>query len=78
MPLYFFNVYNDDVTLDDEGAELVDDEAARARGIKEARAVAADTVGRGHFFGHHRIEVTDADRRVIATIRFDEAVEVGD
>jgi hypothetical protein len=78
MPLYFFNVYNDDVTLDDEGAELVDDEAARARGIKEVRALAAETVAHGHFFGHHRIEVTDADLRVIATIRFDEAVEVRD
>ena len=76
MPTYYFNVYNDDVTLDDEGSELADDHAARARAVKEARALAADTVRRGHFVGHHRIEVTDEHQNVIGTVRFDEAVHV--
>ena len=76
MPLYFFHVYNDDVTLDDEGLELLDGEAAKAHAIKEARVLAAETVGKGHFVGHHRIEVLDENRENVACVRFDEAVEV--
>ena len=34
MQLYYFNIYNDDVTLDEEGADLADDQAARAHAIK--------------------------------------------
>jgi hypothetical protein len=75
MPLYYFNVYNDDVTLDDEGAELADDHAARAHGVKAARSLAADTALHGHITAHHRIEIVDKDQRLIDTIRFDEAVE---
>ena len=76
MPLYFFDVYNDDVTLDDEGAELVDAQAARARAIKEARVLAAETVSRGHFTGRHRIEIRDAGHNCIGSVSFAEAVDV--
>ena len=76
MPIYYFNVFNDDVTLDDEGAELADEHAARARAVKEARALAADTVARGHLVGHHRIEITDERQNVVGTVRFDEAVDI--
>ncbi len=55
MPLYYFNLFNDDVTMDDEGVELADDEAARAHAVKEARVMAADTVLHGHLTGSHRI-----------------------
>ena len=74
--LYYFNIYNDDITLDPEGLELADNEAALAQAIIEARALAADTVRRGHLVGHHRIEVVDADRNQIGEVRFDEAVEI--
>lgn len=76
MRRYFFNVYNDDITLDPEGAELADDTAARAQAVIEARALAADTVGRGHFVGSHYIEIVDADRNPIGSVRFDEAVAI--
>ena len=76
MPLYYFNIYNDDITLDDEGVELADDHAAQARGIKEARVLAADTVRQGHFTAHHRLEVVDEHQKLVAAIRFDEAVEL--
>jgi hypothetical protein len=78
MPRYFFNVYNDDITLDDEGAELLDDHAALARAVKEARVLAADTVLHGHLTSHHRIEVVDRDQNLVGTVRFDEAVELRD
>lgn len=76
MPLYFFNVYNDVVTLDDEGAELADDQAARAHAVKAARSLAADTVSQGHLAAHHYIEIVDKDRKPVATVRFDEAVDL--
>jgi hypothetical protein len=76
VPLFFFNVYNDDITLDPEGAELADARAARAHAVKAARSLAADTVIRGHLAGHHRIEIVDADRKPIDTVRFDEAVQI--
>jgi hypothetical protein len=78
MQLYYFNVYNDDLTMDPEGAELADDQAALARATKEARALAADTVFSGHLTRSHRIEVTDEAHGVIGTVRFDEAVEIRD
>lgn len=78
MALYYFHIYNDDVTLDPEGTELADDEAAMARAVIEVRILAAETVRHGHFVGHHYIEVTDADRNPIGKVRFDEAVEVSE
>jgi hypothetical protein len=76
VPLFFFDVYNDDVTLDDEGVELLDGEAAMARAIKETRILAAETVRQGHLTCHHRLEVRDEQRRNIGSVRFDEAVEI--
>ena len=76
MPLYFFDVYNDDVTLDDEGIELLDEQAALAHGVKEARALAADTVLHGHLVKHHRLEIRGANHHAVGTVRFDEAVDV--
>jgi hypothetical protein len=78
MPLYYFHVYNDDITLDDEGAELADEHAALARAIKEARVLAAETVRNGHLTTDHRIEVVDADQNPIGTVTFGEAVEIRD
>ena len=69
MPLYYFNLFNDDLTMDDEGVELADDEAARAHAVKEARVMAADTQS-------HRIEFIDEARNPIGTVRFDEAVDI--
>ncbi|WP_231462806.1 DUF6894 family protein [Sphingomonas sp. URHD0057] len=76
MPLYYFNLYNDAVTMDDEGVELADPEAARAHAIKEARHMAADSVLQGHFACSHRIEFVDGERAPVGAVRFDEAVEV--
>jgi len=76
MPLYFFNLYNDVVTMDDEGVELVDNDAARAHGVKEARTMAADSVSKGHLTTSHRIEIVDESRNAVGTVRFDEAVDI--
>jgi hypothetical protein len=76
MALYYFNLFNDDVTTDDEGVELADDEAARAHAVKEARFMAADTVLHGHLTGSHRVEYVDEARKPIGSVRFDEAVNI--
>ncbi|MES2338751.1 MAG: hypothetical protein V4537_11710 [Pseudomonadota bacterium] len=76
MATYFFNIVNDDVTEDPEGAELADDHAARAHAIIAARSLAADTVRLGHLGLDHRIEITNAAREVIDVVTFADAVEI--
>lgn len=76
MPLYYFNIYNDDVTLDEEGADLADEHAARAYAVKAVRELAAETALHGHLVGHHRVEYVDAGQKVLGEVRFDEAVKI--
>ena len=76
MPVFYFDVYNDDVTLDDEGAEFADIRAAQEHAIKEARALAADTVLQGHFVRRHRIDIRDQHQAIVGSVRFEEAVEI--
>ena len=76
MPRYYFHVYNDDVTMDPEGAELADEHAARAYAVQSVRSLAADTVLHGHLTAHHRVEFVDANQDPIGTVRFDEGVDI--
>jgi hypothetical protein len=76
MPRYYFNIYNDDTTLDFEGAELPDEHAARAYAVKAVRELAADTARRGHLIGHHRVEYVDSAQNPLGEVRFDEGVEI--
>ena len=76
MPLYYFDIYNDDVTLDDEGAELADMAAARAHAVKEARVLASETVKAGHIDCRHRIDIRDPSGATVASVTFGDAVEV--
>jgi hypothetical protein len=76
MPRYYFNVENDDVTEDFEGAELADDRAAHAYAVVAARALAADTVSQGHLGLTHRIVIVNEARAPVDTVSFGEAVEV--
>ena len=76
MPRFFFNVYNDEITMDNEGAELPDLEAARAYAVRSIRSLAVDSVLQGHLTAHHHLDILDEDRNTLATIRFDEAIEL--
>jgi hypothetical protein len=76
MPLYYFNLFNDDVTMDDEGVELADVDAAQSHAVKEARAMAAETVRHGHLTASHRIEFVDEHRNPVGSVRFDQAVDL--
>lgn len=73
MARYFFHVFNDEITLDEEGAELADLDAARAYAVESARALAADSVRHGHLNLDHRIEIVDAADARRMTVTFREA-----
>lgn len=76
MPLYYFNIYNDDLTLDEEGVDLADEHAARAHAVTAVRELAAETAKHGHLVGHHRVEYVDAGQNPLGEVRFDEAVKI--
>ena len=76
MPHYYFNIYDDDLTLDEEGIVLANEHAARAYAVKGVRELAAATALNGHFVGHHRVEYVDIAQNPLGEVRFDEAVEI--
>lgn len=76
MPIYYMNIYNDDVTLDYQGIELRDDIAAHDRAVVEARVLAAESVRLGHLSLRHYIEITDSNRAPIGKVTFGDAVEL--
>ena len=76
MPMFYFNVHDDDVTMDAEGTELASLQAAHAYAIMAARSLAAETVSKGHLVLNHRVEIQDADDRSVGTVTFGEAVDV--
>jgi hypothetical protein len=76
MPRFYFNVFNDEVTLDDEGADLADLAAARKRAVVEARLFAAESiVARGHLVLTHHIEIA-SDEGALETVTFGDAIEI--
>ena len=76
MPRFYFHIHNDDVTLDEEGQDLSDIEAARAMAIRSAREMICDEVRDGRVTLSYRIEVVDADEQPVLTVTYGEAVRV--
>ena len=76
MPRYFFHVFNDDDTVDEEGAELPDLAVACERARAEVRILAAESVvAHGHLIRDHRIDI-ECGGEIVASIRFRDAVAV--
>ncbi|HEX8366028.1 MAG TPA: hypothetical protein VD887_04270 [Allosphingosinicella sp.] len=73
MPRYFFHVFNDEITLDEEGIELPDLDAAREQAIESARALVCESVKHGHLNLDHRIEIADETDARKMTVTFREA-----
>lgn len=79
MSRYFFNVYNDADVIDDEGLELPDLAAAKEEAIRGARGMMADHVLAGRPISlSHRIEVVDAQGKVLASMPFGELITIND
>lgn len=76
MPRFYFNLRNDLVVDDEEGLELPDLAAAREYALFNARSIAAENVHKGKLNLSHRIEITDDDKQVLATVSFADAVTV--
>lgn len=77
MARYFFHLFNDETTRDEEGIELPDDEAARGYAAREALNQASVSVlQHGHLVLSHRIEVVDAAGGAIATVRFGDVLKI--
>jgi hypothetical protein len=77
MPRYYFNIYNHEVTLDDEGRELPDLGAARELALESARELVCESVHQGHLNLDHRIEVTDESGESVIVLTFREAFTIG-
>jgi hypothetical protein len=73
---FFFHLYDDAVALDEEGKELSSLTAARERAISEARHIACAEVLDGHLNLKHWIEIADETGKVVAKVKFQDAVHV--
>ncbi|WP_114951482.1 DUF6894 family protein [Sphingosinicella terrae] len=77
MPHYFFHVRNRfGYVEDEEGSELPDLEAARARAIDGVRSMLSEEARAGEIDLRGRIEVRDPAGALLLTIPFAEAVTV--
>lgn len=76
MPRFYFHLYDDMVSLDEEGKVLPTIDAARKEAIRNARHLACAEVLDGHLGLNHRIEVTDANDAPIATVVFKDVVKL--
>lgn len=76
MPLFYFHVYNDEITMDEEGQDLPDIEAARREAVKSARALICDDVSKGRLALSDRIDVVDERGDPVLSLPFREAFEL--
>jgi hypothetical protein len=76
MPRYFFDLYNDIVALDEEGAVLSGPEEAHGHALVEAREmISASVEDHRKIDLKHRIEVRDESGKVVEQITFEKAVD---
>jgi len=72
---FFFHLYDDIASIDDEGKELSSLQAARERAFAEARQMACAEVLEGHLSLKHRIDIADQSGKVLASVRFSDVIE---
>jgi hypothetical protein len=77
MPLFYLHLRNELDVPDDEGVELPDLGAARARAAAAARFTLAQTaMDEGKINFTHRIDIEDEQGRVLDTVWFRDVVQV--
>ena len=74
MSRYYFDVHDDDMTIDREGVDFADANAAIAYAYRCAREIAATSAVRDRLVAGYRIDIFDAHRRLIDTVTYGEAV----
>lgn len=75
MPRFWFHIYNDVETIDYEGKQFRDLNAARKHAIEGARDLMCAGVKKGEINLSHWIEVED-DKAAITVVPFGEALNV--
>jgi hypothetical protein len=76
MPRYYFHVYNDETSLDEEGQDLPDLEAARACAVEGARSLMSDTLKQGRIVLSDHIAIQNEQGDLLLDVRFSDAVEI--
>lgn len=76
MPRFYFHLYDDFVSIDEEGRDLPSRQAAHAEAVASAREMACAEVLEGQLQLDHRIEVAEATGNVIDTIWFRDVIQV--
>ena len=77
MPRYYFHVCNGKgFTEDEAGQEFPDEAAARDAAVQGIRDLMAEELRRGQINVASFVEIEDADRQLVATVAFTEAVEM--
>jgi hypothetical protein len=77
MPLFFIHIYNDLDVLDEEGSEHPDLASARDMAIRGGRAMMAEHLMAGKPIKlHHRVEIEDESRSLLAKIVFKELITI--
>ncbi len=75
MPRFHLNMNEcGDVTVDQEGQELANLEAARSLAIERARSIMAAEVGRGRLCLSCSIRIQDGGGTLLLTVQFREAL----
>jgi hypothetical protein len=77
MPLYFFQLRDgQDILLDPEGCDLKGLPEIVARALHTARSILSAEAMEGKFPLNLRIDVENAARTIVHTLRFEDAIEV--
>ncbi|HEX6374281.1 MAG TPA: hypothetical protein VFZ91_01015 [Allosphingosinicella sp.] len=76
MPRYVVHVFNDETSLDEEGRELPNLQAARAHAIEDARSLMSDTLRKGRLVLSRHIAIQNDRGELLLDVKFGDAVEV--
>ncbi|KQS02183.1 hypothetical protein ASG11_15495 [Sphingomonas sp. Leaf357] len=77
MAGYFFHVFNDEKTHDDEGQVFADLAGAIARAEKDCIALALESIAEHrHLIMRHHIDIEDSKGRGVATVSFGDVITV--
>jgi hypothetical protein len=75
MPRFYFHLHNDIDVPDEEGKDFAVLADARAYALVQVRHVAGETAkDTGRIVLSHRIDIEDAEQRVLDTVRFGDGV----
>jgi hypothetical protein len=77
MPRFYLHLYNSiGAVCDEEGVELATLEAAQDQAVQSVRSIVADEAQRGILNLQGRVEIADANGRVLQVLFYREAFEL--